>query len=81
MVNSVDVRGGQAGEMIPPGRLHERASEGESSHPPMDNGSLTHAGSLVALNDEDLAMTIIRGFNDAFGFRRYILKMGEFCAS
>jgi predicted TIM-barrel fold metal-dependent hydrolase len=29
------------------------------------NGGLTQAGSLVALNDEDLAMTIIRGFNDA----------------
>src|SRR5579862_1159101 len=29
------------------------------------NGGLTQAGSLVALNDEELAMTVVRIFNDA----------------
>ena len=42
-------------------RLEEMDSMGIWAQICFQNGGLTQAGSLVALNDEDLAMTIIRG--------------------
>jgi len=46
-------------------RLEEMDEMGVWAQICFQNGGLTQAGSLVALNDEDLAMTVIRGFNDA----------------
>jgi uncharacterized protein len=46
-------------------RLEEMDEMGIWAQICFQNGGLTQAGSLVALNDEDLAMTIIRVFNDA----------------
>jgi predicted TIM-barrel fold metal-dependent hydrolase len=46
-------------------RLQEMDEMGIWAQICFQNGGLTQAGSLLALNDEDLAMTVIRGFNDA----------------
>ncbi len=46
-------------------RLEEMDKIGIWAQICFQNGGVTQAGSLVALNDEDLAMTVIRGFNDA----------------
>jgi predicted TIM-barrel fold metal-dependent hydrolase len=46
-------------------RLEEMDQMGIWAQICFQNGGLTQGGSLVALNDEDLAMTIIRTFNDA----------------
>jgi predicted TIM-barrel fold metal-dependent hydrolase len=46
-------------------RLEEMDAMGVWAQICFQNGGLTQAGSLLALNDEDLAMTVIRGFNDA----------------
>jgi uncharacterized protein len=46
-------------------RLEEMDRMGVWAQICFQNGGLTQGGSLVALNDEDLAMTVIRGFNDA----------------
>jgi predicted TIM-barrel fold metal-dependent hydrolase len=46
-------------------RLEEMDQMGIWAQICFQNGGLTQGGSLVALGDEDLAMTIIRTFNDA----------------
>jgi len=46
-------------------RLKEMDEMGIWAQICFQNGGLTQGGSLVALNDDDLAMTVIRGFNDA----------------
>ena len=46
-------------------RLEEMDKMGIWAQVCFQNGGLTQAGSLLALNDEDLAMTVIRGYNDA----------------
>jgi predicted TIM-barrel fold metal-dependent hydrolase len=46
-------------------RLEEMDAMGVHAQICFQNGGLTLASSLVALNDEDLAMTIVRTFNDA----------------
>jgi len=46
-------------------RLQEMDKMGVWAQICFQNGGLTQGGSLVALNDEDLAMAVIRGFNDA----------------
>jgi predicted TIM-barrel fold metal-dependent hydrolase len=46
-------------------RLREMDETGVWAQICYQNGGLTQAGSLVALGDDDLAMTVIRGFNDA----------------
>ncbi len=54
-----------AGSYLVKPRLQEMDALGVWAHVCFQNGGLTQAGSLVALNDEDLAMTIMRMFNDA----------------
>jgi uncharacterized protein len=46
-------------------RLEEMDKMGVWAQICFQNGGLTQAGSLLALRDIDLAMTVIRGFNDA----------------
>jgi predicted TIM-barrel fold metal-dependent hydrolase len=46
-------------------RLEEMDQMGIWAQICFQNGGLTQAGSLLALGDDDLAMTVIRGFNDA----------------
>ena len=46
-------------------RLEEMDEMGVWAQICFQNGGLTQAGSLVALNDEDLAMTVDPRFNDA----------------
>jgi uncharacterized protein len=46
-------------------RLQEMDKMGVWAQICFQNGGLTQGGSLVALNDEELAMAVIRGFNDA----------------
>ena len=52
-------------------RLQEMDKMGIWAQICFQNGGLTQGGSLVALNDEDLAMTVIRGFNDACAERMH----------
>jgi len=46
-------------------RLEEMDKMGVWAQICFQNGGLTQAGSLLALNDIDMAMTVIRGYNDA----------------
>jgi len=52
-------------------RLEEMDKMGIWAQICFQNGGLTQAGSLLALKDDDLAMTVIRGFNDACAERMH----------
>ncbi len=64
--------------MVKP-RLEEMDEMGIWAQICFQNGGLTQAGSLLALKDDDLAMTVIRGYNDACAERMAESNNRIFC--
>ncbi len=60
-------------------RLEEMDAMGVWAQICFQNGGLTQAGSLLALKDDDLAMQVIRGYNDACAERMVESNNRIFC--
>ena len=60
-------------------RLEEMDKMGIWAHVCFQNGGLTQAGSLLALKDDEVAMAVIRGYNDACAERMVESNNRIFC--
>ncbi len=60
-------------------RLEEMDEMGVYAQICFQNGGLTQAGSLLALKDDDLAMAVVQGFNDACADRMHESGNRIFC--